>query len=214
MTQANRPVGRPPGSVGLLSREAIGRASIEALCSPTGQPFTISHIARCLGVRSQSLYHHIDGLADAVNAARGVLVADMDLSVLDRELFEDAATGFALEYYRVFHPLSAALSTFFLHEVTDPNTLSMYELFLQRAIDSAVPGPRALSLLLDLEYTVFSMIFEQTGLESMFNIKHAQAETFPLLTSLLESHPTDPESARARLCARVEQLVRNSVTQD
>ncbi|PQZ87300.1 hypothetical protein CQ018_17725 [Arthrobacter sp. MYb227] len=218
MPSTNRRAGRPRGDHGLITLSMIGHATLAAL--RTGAPhegaaktLSVSQIAGLLGVRSQSLYHHISGVPDAVNAARGVLIADMDLHVLKNGSFRQAAIEFAVEYYKAFHPLAACLGTFFRHRVTDPHTLAMYELFLHRAAEASVPAAQRLPLLLDIEYAVFSMIYEQSALNSMLSLSSTDDQHYPWLAAGLAAHATDSLATDTRLRARVTQLIQTATAE-
>lgn len=130
----------------------------------------MSSVAAQLGVRSQTLYHHVSGVGDIVDAARSVCVARISLSSLDSTiLFTEGIHTFSRDYAEAFRPLARNIWTFFQHPIRDPATITMYESFMQRATSAGLPEDRALTLLLDVEYAVFMSVFEFDALQSILD---------------------------------------------
>ncbi|KUF07375.1 TetR/AcrR family transcriptional regulator [Leucobacter sp. G161] len=169
MSEARRTAGRPKRGTEVLNRTRIGEATVAALRAHGANGLTVSRIAAELDVRSQTLYHHMSTIGDAVNAARGSLLSAVDPAVFERLPWEEATVEFATTYYRAFNPLGQANSVFFLHKITDPLTLQIYEAFLHGAQAAGVSGERAMQLLLDIEQVIFSLIFEHMSWHALFD---------------------------------------------
>lgn len=202
--ELGRAAGRPRRGAKTLDRETIGRATIEVLSQHGAVELSISKIAQHLGVRSQTLYYHLSTIADAVNAARGVLFTGVSTDVFRELPWEDAVVEFAVSYYQALRPLGQGNSVFFLHEITDPETLTTYEIFLVRAQEAGVKGELAMQLLLDLEHSIFSLIFEQVSWSALFSPEAIEREGAHTLGALLRERDASEEMAirRVRSTAR------------
>lgn len=211
MTTAPRTAGRPKRGERTLDRAMVGRATLQILKEQGPNALSITKIADQLGVRSQSLYYHVKTVADAVNAARGVLFSEVDVHSFRSENWEESVVDFALAYYRAFSPLKQSNTLFFLHEITDPNTLQAYEAFLVVAKESGVQGAQALRLLLDLEHTIFALIFEQSSWHSLFSPEAIEREGAKTLKSLLHTRAITPEAMESRLRHSAVSLVRGAL---
>ncbi|MDI2098115.1 TetR/AcrR family transcriptional regulator [Ruicaihuangia caeni] len=206
-TSARRP-GRPQRGTRTIDREMIGEATVRVLSTLGAGELSMSKIAAELGVRSQSLYHHVSTLSDAVNAARSVLCAAVDLRVFETDDWHESVVRFADTYYLAFSPLRQASSVFFLHRITDPTTLRVYESFLARAERAGLTGAPALQLLLDVEHSVFSLIFEQTSWSTLFSSEAIEQGDFPRLEASLPQRDLGSDAIRARVRKVALSLVR------
>lgn len=207
MSEARRTAGRPKRGTQTLDRARIGEATVAVLRAHGANGVTVSRIAAELDVRSQTLYHHMSTVGDAVNAARGSLLTAVDPSVFERLPWDDAVVEFATTYYRTFVPLGQDNSVFFLHKITDPLTLQIYEAFLRGAQVAGIPGERAMQLLLDIEQVIFSLIFEHMSWHALFDkeaIDRAGAHT---LGSLLRDRDLSEGQPAERLHIAVLNLV-------
>lgn len=214
MANEPRQSGRPKRGAPTVDREMIGRATIEVLIEHGATDLTISKIANVLGVRSQTLYYHVNTLTDAVNAARGVLLHTIDLEPLrrarDRDAWCLAVVDFAEHYARLFLPLGQANNIFFLHEITDEVTLRMYDTFLKSALDAGVGGEDAIQLLLDLEHAIFSLVFEQSSWHTLFSREAIDAADATTLSALLSTRNMTPEKMIEHVRQSAALLVRGA----
>ena len=86
---AQRRSGRP--RTALLDRDRIGAAAL-ALVDQTGD-FTLPELAQQLGVRTASLYHHVDGRAGVIELLRAKVKDEMDVTTLDDPSWQVAIGG-------------------------------------------------------------------------------------------------------------------------
>lgn len=212
MTQDSRPAGRPRRGQSTLDPHKIGQAAVEVLRQEGAGALTVSKVAARLGVRSQTLYYHVSTLSDIVNAARGVLIAGADPTVRSGETWEESVLRFVDEYYLEFGQLAQANSVFFTHEITDEATLRTYETFVSQAIEAGVAGTDALQLLLDLEHTLFSLIFEHTTWHGLFALDAIDAAGATTLMRLLQTRTRDQSSLRERLRVATAALIDRAVS--
>lgn len=184
---APRPAGRPRRGSVVIDATRIGEATLDVLSTEGISGLTISRIAKALDVRSQTLYYHVANVSDAVNMARGVLMDRIDSSLVEREPWDEAVANFGVAYYRAFRYLGQENSAFFMFEITNGQVLRAYESFVQAAMAAGVEGQSALQLLLDIEHTAFSTIFEHSSWSSLFSPEAIAREGCGLLESLLKT---------------------------
>lgn len=208
MSIPERTAGRPKRGQKTLDRADIGEATLRVLTEHGASSLSISKIAAELGIRSQTLYYHIHSLSDAVNAARGVMFASVNLDSFRHLDWEEAVVEFAVAYYRALRPLGQGNSVFFLHEITDPVTLNLYESFLIEAQHAGITGEQAIQLLLDLEHVIFSLIFEQVSWHTLFSPEAIEREEVHTLGALLRDRDTSAEKGADRVRSTSRALAR------
>lgn len=208
---ARRGPGRPRAG-DALDRRAIGEAAISILREEGIPALTISAVAQRLGVRSQSLYHHVRSVSDVVDAARSVIVSSIDLTALTSEKdFLAGVQEFARGYFQAFLPLSRSIWLFFQHPIRDGGTIAMYESFMVRAVAAGLDEDVALTLLLDIEYAVLLVVYEHDSLKRVLPEDALAAEGATTLRSALARIAPDTlEGSRQRLAARVRELVEHA----
>jgi AcrR family transcriptional regulator len=107
-------MGRP--SRALLSREAIARAALEVVDETGADGLTMRALADRLGVKAASLYNHVTGKDELLDALAELVNQEIDLAPLrsvDRERgdWRQGLTAYARGYRAVFlrHPNTIAL---------------------------------------------------------------------------------------------------------
>lgn len=193
----------------VTDRAMIGAAAVSILCESDAQSLTMTNVAKRLGVRSQTLYHHVRSVSDIIDAARAVLIGQIDLECLDEAVpLAEGFTAFAVRYAEVFQPLAGNIWEFFRHPITDATTIAMYERLLARALASGLSDARALTLILDVEYAIFMGVFEHASLQSILapELLEERGAT-ALARAIRASGSATPVGLRARLAERIEELV-------
>ena len=107
----------------ILSRGLIITTALD-LIDRTGR-FTIPELAHRLQVSVSSLYHHVAGRADIVEGIRGRLVALMTMPT--EPDWQDAVVHWATSYRDAFAAHPAAIPLLVGQTVSDPVTLSQYD---------------------------------------------------------------------------------------
>ena len=111
MTDATRPRrGRPPKAEAQLTREAIRVAALAVIDDEGSSAVSMRSVSRRLGVDAKSLYHHVDGKDDLLDAVAEYVLAQMNTPTLTGRLEVDLA-ALAHEFRRVTlaHPEAATL---------------------------------------------------------------------------------------------------------
>ena len=212
MPSDQRSAGRPRADQQTVTPIAIGRAACEILRTEGAAALTMSRVAQQLEVRSQSLYHHVRNLSEVVDAARAVTLAAVDLAPLDIDQpFEAGVETFARSYFDAFVPLSKASWVFFQHPIHDPISIEMYERFMRRAVAEGLSPARSLTLMLDIEYAVFFVVYEHESLKSVLPAEALARHGATTLHDALQAMASETlEGSHTRLITRVRELLRNA----
>lgn len=121
-----RRAGRP--RAGVLDHELIARAALELLAERGYASFTMSALAKSLGVSPSALYNHVTSKQELMQWIQEILMAGVDSSVfatlpLDEALFEWAQT-----YRDIFAEHAPLIPLIAVLPVSEsPRTLEMYE---------------------------------------------------------------------------------------
>lgn len=211
-----RTPGRPRADMPVIDRAMIGAAALDILRESDAQKLTITNVAARLGVRSQTLYHHIRSVSDIIDAARSVCISRIDLGSLDSSIpLERGVTTFAIHYAEVFQPLARNIWEFFQHPIRDAATIHMYERFLRRAIAEGLSDDRALTLMLDVEYAVFMVVFEHSSLKSILAPDVLEANGATMLARAIGRSSSGTQAGlRGRLSERVGELIHHATLPD
>lgn len=213
MAIQKRMAGRPRADQPSVDTHSIGTAACAILRDQGPSSLTISRVAQVLEVRSQSLYHHVHNLSEVVDAARSVTIAQVDLNSLTHDRpFGEGVEAFATSYFEAILPLSRAGWLFFQHPIHDPVTIHMYETFMRRALAAGLSSSRALTLMLDVEYAVFLVVFERESLKSILPVDVLADAGATALGDALQNMPSDTATgSHDRLTNRVRELVSNAL---
>ncbi|GAB2738874.1 TetR/AcrR family transcriptional regulator C-terminal domain-containing protein [Salinifilum aidingensis] len=158
--------GRPRTAV--LDRDRIGAAAL-ALVDETGD-FTLPEVAQRLGVRTASLYHHVDGRAGVVELLREQVKNEMDMTALDDPSWRTAITGFVRSYRAAFaqHPrvvLLLATTT-----VRSPAVLAAYDKLVGHLTGNGIPPERAMTILTAVDNFVIGSALDLAAPRRMWEI--------------------------------------------
>ncbi|MER8184810.1 TetR/AcrR family transcriptional regulator C-terminal domain-containing protein [Kitasatospora sp. NPDC094015] len=102
-------MGRP--SRALLSREIIARAALELIDAGGAEGLTMRALADRLGVKAASLYNHLAGRDELLDALAELVNEEIDLTPLARADWREGLAAYARGYRAVFlrHPNTIAL---------------------------------------------------------------------------------------------------------
>lgn len=213
-----RSAGRPKAGKAIVDKAAIAEAAWAVIEEYGAAGLTISRLAKHLGVRSQTLYYHFASITDVVNIARGEIMRTINFDEIqeatsdsDKTQWSEAVSGFALAYYRAFAPFGQGNSIFFAHAITNEETLLLYEKFITRATEAPPMGgglsrAEALQLLLDVEHTIFSLIFETTIWSELFDSEAIAATGVTNLAAAINELDRSSDKNEHRLIETVQGL--------
>ncbi|MBC9953772.1 amidohydrolase family protein [Leucobacter sp. cx-42] len=178
-TPPPRRTGRPRRPV--LSEDLIARTALEIIDESEWSSCTMAAVARRLGVKTPSLYHHVNGQLGVVDLVRKIVVAEIhDPGILELAPTE-AIWSFGVSYYRAFsrHPNTIeALTTTPVH---DRQTIQMYETFLRALVQGGWDLDRAFDALVGLEHLALGFALEWNVEDRMLESSIAAGHGAPLL---------------------------------
>lgn len=146
-----RRAGRPASPV--LTRERIAAAALVRLRDTDPDDLRMADLAHDLGVRTSSLYNHVQGKAELLNLVRDHLASEIDTDTLLHRPWPDALQGWARSYIDSFaqlHP-SATAAIAVLDMGEQPTVMDMYERFCGLMLEVGWPEDQILPTLLALE---------------------------------------------------------------
>ncbi|MGX2997625.1 TetR/AcrR family transcriptional regulator [Streptomyces sp. JNUCC 64] len=159
-------MGRP--RTPLLDRERITTAALE-LVDGEGD-FSVPRIAARLGVRTASVYHHVDGRDGIVELLRERVCEAIDSTMLDTGPWDRALTGWARSYRAAFaaHPRAIPLLT--TSPVRAPRVLDQYERAVARLLDAGFDPADVMPVVTALENLVLGSALDLAAPESMWEL--------------------------------------------
>ena len=163
--------GRPRTPV--LDAHRIAVAALELMDAEGAAGFTMARLAERLGVRAPSLYNHVGGKAQIVEAVRDLVVAEMDWSAFATRDWDEALEAFAISYRAAFarHPTTVPLLT--STPVEAPGALAMYDDVCAALVRAGWPHARVVSVVAAVEYMVLGSVLDLTTNEDMFGAASA-----------------------------------------
>ncbi len=177
--QGEEPVGRP--STPLLSREAIAIAALR-LVDRTGE-FTIAQVAGALGVRPSSLYNHVSGKEEIVDAMRSVVFREGSLvgspeGGLEREdagTWEQAVRALLGRYRESFarHPRLIPLVT--AYTVSSPEVMGMYDELAETLSGAGVTYDRLLDVITTCDSIVLGAALDLAAPDEVWAVDQARS---------------------------------------
>jgi AcrR family transcriptional regulator len=186
---ARRP-GRPTKAK--LTTDGIAKAALDLIDEQGWALLTMNNLAKSLGVRAPSLYHHISGQDDLVNLVRDLVVAEIDVSMFGRLPIVPALRQFGLSYHTAFARHPNTIPVLSVSVIRDRRTFAMYETVLAAMADAGWTGERSLEFLFALEYLALGTAFEWGAEELMISAEDAVRFDAPLLASYV-SERTDQQ---------------------
>jgi len=158
--------GRPRTPV--LDADRIAVAALELMDEAGPAAFTMARLATRLGVRAPSLYNHVGGKAQIVEAVRDLVVAEMDWSAFATQTWDVALEAFARSYRAAFarHPTTVPLLT--STPVEAPGALAMYDDVCAALVRAGWPHARVVSVVASVEYMVLGSVLDLMTTEDLF----------------------------------------------
>ncbi|MEU5683566.1 TetR/AcrR family transcriptional regulator [Streptomyces venezuelae] len=190
MTDRGRPR-RPVLSADLIAREAL--AMIDADGSGA---FSLPRLADRLGVRTASLYNHLDGRSAVIEGVRRLVVEEMDISAFDELPWSDALAAWARSYRDAFarHPHTVELLA--TTTISSPATLAMYESVVAALARGGWPERHLVAVLTSVESFLLGSALDLVAPPLMIDPSD-HAPRVPVLAAALRAAYADRKPARA-----------------
>lgn len=98
-------------STPLISRESAARAALVVIDERGLEGWSLEEVARLLGVRAPSLYHHFEGKSDLLAEVVKMILRDIPAPVIDQNDWEETIVRLCLEARQAIlrHPNTATL---------------------------------------------------------------------------------------------------------
>ncbi|WP_030222166.1 TetR/AcrR family transcriptional regulator [Streptomyces bikiniensis] len=169
----------------LLDRERIATTALEVV-DEQGE-FSVPQIAKRLGVRTASVYHHVDGRDGIVELLRERVASGIDGGTLDLEPWDTALVAWARSYRAAFaaHPRAIPLLT--TSPVRAPEVLAQYEKAVGRLLDAGFALSDVMPVIIALENLVLGSALDLAAPESMWEL--ADETAAPRLARALDAVP-------------------------
>ena len=192
---APRRPGRPTRQA--LTPEIIAKEALAIIDELGWAACTMRLLASRLGVRSPSLYHHVDGQRALVDLVRTLVVREIhDPAILELS-WERAFETFGMNYYRVFAKHPNTIQVLSTTPVRDRDTLHLYETFLQALVQHGWASSKAFEALLGLEHLALGFAYEWNAEDLMLESAYIAEQGAPLLAEATRERTDQAESAES-----------------
>ncbi|MEU7811396.1 TetR/AcrR family transcriptional regulator [Pseudonocardia sp. NPDC049154] len=185
----------------LISREAAVTAALRLIDEEGYESFSLEKLAREMGVRSPSLYHHFANRSDLLTEASRALLSSVRLAPAPPAgEWQEWFVGLCLGTYRLLleHPRAAGLLYAYF-----PNTVIMpsHERGARVLAEGGVPAEDRWMIMRGLEKLVFGMAFADAG-DAVHGRTHipqgVERERYPYLVEAIESGGAEGEALLER----------------
>jgi AcrR family transcriptional regulator len=151
-------VGRP--SRALLSRAIIARAALDTVDESGAEGLTMRALAERLGVKAASLYNHVSGKDELLDALSELVNQEIDLTPLEQGDWHAGVGAYARGYRQVFlrHPNTIALLA--RRRVEADLQLRGYDALLAALARAGLPPADAAEAAAALDYLVLGSALE------------------------------------------------------
>ncbi|WP_328473108.1 TetR/AcrR family transcriptional regulator C-terminal domain-containing protein [Actinoplanes sp. NBC_00393] len=184
-------MGRP--ATPKLSVDKIAAAAL-ALVDAKGE-FTMGEIAGALGVRPSSLYNHLAGKTDVIEAMRARIFAEQPAPPAPSAHWTDALRALLRHYRDAFarHPRLIPMLT--AHTVSSPDVIHMYDDIATVLSAAGIPTARLLDVITVLDSFVIGSALDVAAPDQVWDA--AQARTPVLIAAISAAGHGRPRADRA-----------------
>jgi AcrR family transcriptional regulator len=178
-TQGGSPVARPVTPK--LSVEKIAAAAL-ALVDAKGE-FTLGEVAAALSVRPSSIYNHLSGKTEIIEAMRALIFDEDPLADVSGP-WTEALRALLLRYRNAFarHPRLIPMLT--AHTVSSPDVVHMYDDIATVLHSAGIPTARLLDVITVLDSFVIGSALDIAAPDQVWD--PTQART-PILVAAIEA---------------------------
>ncbi|MFE0106150.1 TetR/AcrR family transcriptional regulator C-terminal domain-containing protein [Streptomyces sp. NPDC059009] len=175
--------GRPRTPV--LGAELIAREALALIDEEGADAFSLPRLAARLGVKTASLYNHLDGRAAVIEGVRRLVVEEMDVAAFGALPWPDALRSWARSYRDAFARHPHAIELLATTTISSPATLTMYEAVVSALARGGWPRERLVSVLTCVESFLLGSALDLVAPPIMIDTA-GQAERVPVLADALE----------------------------
>ena len=144
------------------------------LVDRTGE-FTIAQVADALGVRPSSLYNHLSGKGEIVEAMRSLVFRDGGLEDGGSGPWEQTVRGQLRRYRECFarHPRLIPLVT--AYTVSSPEVMAMYDELAEILSGAGVPDGQLLDVITICDAVVLGAALDLAAPDEVWAVDHARS---------------------------------------
>ncbi len=170
-----------------LTRARIARAALELLDRHGAAGLTMRRVAQGLGVQAPSLYHHVRGQDDLVDAVHELVVAEIDRTGFSDPDWRPGLLAVARSYRDTFVRHREAVALVARRPVTGAGALSFYDQFVSALLRHGLAVDEVLTVIGTLDFLVLGAAVE-TFAGGFDQQAGAYAERYPDLSRALAGH--------------------------
>ncbi|MGW1977448.1 TetR/AcrR family transcriptional regulator [Streptomyces sp. NPDC001889] len=177
-------MGRP--RTPLIDRQRITTEALRQVDGTGG--FSVPEIARRLGVRTGSIYHHVDGREGIVELLRERVCEAIDASMLGTLPWDEALPAWARSYRAAFAAHPRVIPLLLASPVRAPRVLAQYEAVVGVLLGAGFRVGEVMRVIVALENVVLGAALEGAGPEGMWELGE-EGGRVPGLVRALEAEP-------------------------
>ncbi|WP_162464355.1 MULTISPECIES: TetR/AcrR family transcriptional regulator [unclassified Mycolicibacterium] len=134
-----------------MNRRGIALAAISLVEREGLESLTMKRLAQELDRKPASLYNHISGKQDLIEAIRALIDEQIDASGFDELEWRPAMEAWARNYLRVFSKHSKLVVVLATTAISDPVSLATYEKVVSSLVAGGWPRGRAVAVMRTVE---------------------------------------------------------------
>lgn len=165
---ARRRAGRPRGVV--LDRDLIAKAALDLLADRGYSTFTMSALAKSLGVSPSALYNHVTSKQELMQWIQEIVMDGVDSEVFSAQPLAEALFVWARTYRDVFTEHAPLIPLIAVLPVSDsPRTLEMYEAVASGFVRAGYAPESIVPAIVALESFIFGSALDATAPLDIFD---------------------------------------------
>ena len=164
-------MGRP--STPLLSHEGIAAAALR-LVDQTGE-FTIGQVAGALGVRPSSLYNHVTGKDEIVEAMRALVFREGGVDADHTGSWDQIVRALLRRYRACFARHPRLIPHVTAYTVSSPEVMAMYDELAETLADAGVGAGQLLDVITMCDSVVLGAALDLAAPDQVWDVRQAQS---------------------------------------
>ncbi|MBO1902663.1 TetR/AcrR family transcriptional regulator C-terminal domain-containing protein [Leucobacter weissii] len=196
---------KPPRAVRAhITEERIVEAALELIHDEPSGTFTLSKLAKHLGISAPTIYSHVPNKQYIIERVRSRVVADIDCSSFETKPWDAALADWARSYADAFakHPETIPLLT--TNPVQAPELIAQYEVIARSLLQVGWPPGEIVAVFTVVESFVLGSVLDLVAPVQM--VQPAADGDYPVLRSLIEDE-TDALRAKQTFELGLETLI-------
>lgn len=175
-----------------LTEDVIITASMRLIAEGGSSTFTLSELARRLGVSAPSLYSHVPSKQYIIEGVRSRVVTSIDYSSFATKPWNEALADWARSYAAAFarHPETIPLLT--TNPVRSADLVAQYEAVAASLVAAGWPDDQVMSVITAVESLVLGSVLDLVAPAEMVQ---PDGGGYPTIDRILETAPSSERRA-------------------